>query len=76
MKPSLLFFKGFCSCLLVISLTTVYTLNAYAAPEPIFQDNGTLTARGDVRVNGNVSQTGATIMTGSQITTGNNDGGE
>ena len=71
MKPYGLFCKSFVSCLLAITVTTVYSLSALAAPEPA-QDSGTLTARGEVRVNGNPSQTGATIMTGSLITTGNN----
>jgi hypothetical protein len=73
----------FVSLLLAITVTTLFSLRSFAAPEAVDMDatglisgpllegpTGTLTIRdGEVTINGNAVQTGATVMTGSRITT-------
>jgi hypothetical protein len=75
--------KALLSLLLAVSVTTLFTLRAYAADEvkapaagaaSAVQDcTGTLTVKsGKVMLNGNEAQTGATVMNGSVISTGDN----
>jgi hypothetical protein len=70
--------RALLSLVLVMTITTLFTLRSYAAVEPkgetLAQDcTGTLTVKsGTVTVNGNASQTGATIMTGSIVATSGN----
>jgi hypothetical protein len=67
--------RALLSLMLVMTITTLFTLRTYAAIdtkiEALAQDcTGTLTVKsGTATVNGNASQTGATIMTGSVIAT-------
>ena len=74
--------KAQCSFLLILTLTTVYSLNALAAPAPvattasetIIQDTtgpvGTLTGTGQMTVNDNAVQSGASVTNGSVVATG------
>src|SRR3569832_1422087 len=74
--------KTLLSLLLALTVTSLFTLPAYAADEvkvPVndpaaVQDcTGTLTIKsGKVMVNGNEAQTGATVMNGSVIATSDN----
>jgi formylmethanofuran dehydrogenase subunit C len=68
------YLRALLSLVLVMTITTLFTLRSYAAIETPAQDcTGTLTVKsGTVTVNGNASQTGATIMTGSVVATSGN----
>lgn len=72
MKLPTSYAKAFLSLALAVTVTSVFSLRSFAAPEPTAQDcTGTLTVKsGTVTVNGNTAQTGATVMTGSVVATG------
>ena len=74
--------KVLLSLMLAVTVTSLFTLRAFAANEPkaaasespVAQDcTGTLTVKGgNVTLNGNAAQTGATVANGSVISTGDN----
>jgi hypothetical protein len=64
------FIKSFLSCLLALAITTVFSLSAYAAPEPLAPNLGAMTIAGEVFVNGNRTDIGMTLLSGSTVTTG------
>src|ERR1044072_6079293 len=70
--------RALLSLMLVMTITTLFTLRSYAAIDTKIEAlaqycTGTLTVKsGSVTVNGNASQTGATIMTGSVVATSGN----
>lgn len=62
---------------LILATFTFFSLTAYATPnlnnanlEPMFADDGTLTASGSVSINGNAVKTGATVTSGSTVAVG------
>ncbi len=74
--------KASLSLLLAVTVTSLFTLHAFAADDPkapasgspdVQDCTGTLTIKsGKVLLNGNEAQTGATVMNGSVISTGDN----
>ena len=74
--------KVLLSLMLAVTVTSLFTLRAFAASAPkaaagepaVAQDcTGTLTVKGgNVTLNGNAAQTGATVTNGSVVSTGDN----
>jgi hypothetical protein len=76
MKKSKLF-RNLTSFSLILATFTFFSLTAFASPnvndvalEPVFADDGTLTASGSVSINGNAVKTGATVTSGSTVSVG------
>jgi len=70
------FFRSGLSLALALTLTTVFSLSAFAAPSGGNDQtasstlSGMLTGKGRVTINGNAAQSGATVLSGSIIETG------
>jgi hypothetical protein len=70
------FFRSGLSLVLALTLATVFSLSAFAAPsgenDPSASStlSGMLTGTGRVTINGNAAQSGATVLSGSIVETG------